>query len=57
MWNISAKDGIYCNYLKWICSSKEKYNKSPEENLGIKEWNSSGFENSSNIYLYILIYL
>ena len=25
MWNILTKDGIYCCYLKWIYSSKEKY--------------------------------
>ena len=30
MWNILIKDGIYCSYLKWICSSKEKYYKSSE---------------------------
>ena len=25
MWKISTKDEIYCNYLKWIFSGKEKY--------------------------------
>ena len=34
MWNILTKDGIYCSYLKWICSSKEKYYKSQDEYLG-----------------------
>ena len=34
MWNTLTKDGIYCSYLKWICSSKEKYYKSPDEYLG-----------------------
>ena len=29
MWNILTKEGIYCSYLKWICSSKEKYYKKP----------------------------
>ena len=29
MWNILTKDGIYCRYLNSICSSKEKYYKSP----------------------------
>ena len=27
MWNILTKDGMYCSYLDWICSSKEKYYK------------------------------
>ena len=31
---ILTKDGIYCSYLKWICSSKEKYYKSQDEYLG-----------------------
>ena len=26
-------DGIYCSYLKWICSSQEKY-KSQDKYLG-----------------------
>ena len=29
MWKILFKDGIYCNHLKWICSSKEEYYKKP----------------------------
>ena len=33
MWKILTKDGKYCGYLKWICSSKEKY-KSQDEYLG-----------------------
>ena len=33
MWKILSKDGIYCSYLKWICSSKEKY-ESQDEYLG-----------------------
>ena len=28
MWNILTTDGIYCSYVKWICSSKGKYYKS-----------------------------
>ena len=35
MWNILTKDGIYCSYLKWTCSSKEKNYKSPYKYL----WN------------------
>ena len=31
---ISTKDGIYCSYLKCVCSSKEKYYKSQDEYLG-----------------------
>ena len=31
MWNILTKDGIYCSYLKWVCSSKEKYYKSQDD--------------------------
>ena len=31
---ILTKDGIYCSYLKRICSSKEKYYKSQDEYLG-----------------------
>ena len=31
MWNILTKDEIYCSYLTWICSSKEKYHKRPGE--------------------------
>ena len=34
MWNILSKDGIYCSYSKWICSSKKKYYKSQDEYLG-----------------------
>ena len=33
MWNMSTKDGKYCSYLKWICSTMEKYFKSPDEYL------------------------
>ena len=33
MWNILTKDEIYCSYLKWICSSMEKYYKSQDEYL------------------------
>ena len=33
MWNILPKDGIYCSYLKWIYSNKEKYYKSQDEYL------------------------
>ena len=33
MWNIFTKYGIYCNCLKWICSSAEKYYKTPDEYL------------------------
>ena len=28
-----TKDGKYCSYLKWICSSKKKYYKNQEEYL------------------------
>ena len=34
MWKILTKDGIYCSYLKCICSSKAKYYKSQDEYLG-----------------------
>ena len=34
MWNILTKDGISCNCLKWICSSKEKYYKSQDKYFG-----------------------
>ena len=34
MWKIFTKDGIYCSYLKGICSSNEKYYKSQDEYLG-----------------------
>ena len=34
---IFTKDGIYCSYLEWICSSKEKYYKSPDEYLWINK--------------------
>ena len=30
----AVKDGIYCSYLKCVCSSKEKYYKSQDEYLG-----------------------
>ena len=33
MWKILTEDGIYCDHLKWICSSKEKYYKSRDEYL------------------------
>ena len=34
VWNILTKDRIYCSYLKWICSSSEKYyKKKPDEYL------------------------
>ena len=34
MWKILTKDGIYCRYLKWICTSKEKYHESQDEYVG-----------------------
>ena len=34
MWNLLNKDGIYCSNLKWIRSSKKKYDKSQDEYLG-----------------------
>ena len=33
MRNILTKDGIYCSYLKWICSREERYYKTVNEYL------------------------
>ena len=53
MWNILTKDGIYFSYLKWICSSKEKYHKSQDEYLG----NIVGLHSISYLHIYIYIYI
>ena len=45
MWNILTKDGMYCSYLKWFCSSKEKYYKSQDVYYLLQY-----------IYIYIYIY-
>ena len=59
MWNILTKDGIYCSYLKWICSSKEKYYKKPGRVF--RELQSETAAASkihlSLLYVYIYIYI
>ena len=46
-----TKDGIYCSYLKWICSSTEKYHKTHTIIQGIAKWNSTGLENPSSSFI------